>query len=138
MLPPPSIGGDGAPHGVKGGSTLHASWSQSVEEGKQTMQNGCKIIGLDIHIIALPEMWEQYVDRACKGQAPKIVGRYPVGIYGLMEGRMLPTVDAHARERWHGRFRWWGCTTRATPHAALIPSPRSGCTSHATRLTGDG
>jgi hypothetical protein len=50
-------------------------------------------------------MWEQYIDGAFKHRALKIVGRYPVGTYGLMEGRMLPTVDAHARERWNGMFR---------------------------------
>jgi hypothetical protein len=29
-----------------------------VEEGKQTMQDGSKIIDSDIHIIEPPEMWE--------------------------------------------------------------------------------
>jgi hypothetical protein len=53
---------------MKGGSTLHASWSQRVEEGNRTTQNGFKIIGLDIHIIALPEMWEHDIAGARKGQ----------------------------------------------------------------------
>jgi predicted TIM-barrel fold metal-dependent hydrolase len=69
------------------------------------MKNGFRIIDSDMHIIEPPEMWEKYIDGAFKERAPKIVGRYPIGTYGLMEGHMVPTVDAHARERWNGMFR---------------------------------
>ena len=79
------------------------------------MKNGFKIIDSDMHIIEPPEMWEHYIDGAFKHRAPKIVGCYPVGTYGLMEGRMLPTVDAHARERWNGMFRVVGPHLQAQP-----------------------
>jgi len=69
------------------------------------MKNGFKIIDSDMHIIEPPEMWEKYIDEAFKDRAPKIVGSYLVGTYGLMEGHMLPTVDSHAHERWNGMFR---------------------------------
>ncbi len=74
------------------------------------MKNGYRIIDSDMHIIEPPEMWDKYIDGEFKDRAPKIVGNYLVGFYGLMENAMLPTVDAHARERWRGMFR------RVGPH----------------------
>jgi uncharacterized protein len=69
------------------------------------MKNGFRIIDSDMHIIEPPETWEKYIDGAFKDRAPKIVGHYPIGTYGLMEGHMLPAVDSQARERWNGMFR---------------------------------
>jgi predicted TIM-barrel fold metal-dependent hydrolase len=76
------------------------------------MKHGFRIIDSDMHVIEPPEMWEKYIDGEFKDRAPRIVGNYLIGYYGLMEGRMLPTVDAHARERWKGMFRHVG------PHLA--------------------
>lgn len=72
------------------------------------MKNGFRIVDSDMHIIEPPEMWEKYIDGDFKDRAPKIVGNYLVGFYGLVENQMLPTVDSHARERWQGMFRHVG------------------------------
>lgn len=74
------------------------------------MRDGLRIMDSDMHVIEPVEMWEKYIDGEFKDRAPKIVGNYLVGFYGLMEGEMLPTVDSHARERWKGMFR------RVGPH----------------------
>src|SRR4029453_1242559 len=88
------------------------------------MKNGFKIIDSDMHIIEPPELWEKYIDGGFKHRAPKIVGRYPVGTYGLMEGRMLPTVDAHARERWNGMFRVGGPHLQTDAARGFDPAAR--------------
>jgi uncharacterized protein len=66
------------------------------------MRNGYRIVDSDMHIIEPGELWEKYIDERFRDRAPKILGNYLVGYYGLMEGHMLPTVDSHARERFKG------------------------------------
>lgn len=73
------------------------------------MKKGFRIIDSDMHVIEPPEMWEKYIDGEFKHRAPQMVGNYLIGMYGLMEGRILPTIDTH-RQRWRGMFR------RVAPH----------------------
>jgi predicted TIM-barrel fold metal-dependent hydrolase len=80
------------------------------------MQNGFRLMDSDMHIIEPVGMWEQYIDSRFQDRAPKIVGNYLTGYYGLMENHMLPTVDSHARERFRGMNRWIGA--HVTDHAA--------------------
>ena len=69
------------------------------------MKNGFRIIDSDMHIVEPGELWDKYIDERFKDRAPRVVGTYLTGPYGLMENRMLPTVDAHARERMKGMNR---------------------------------
>lgn len=70
------------------------------------MKNGFRIMDSDMHIVEPADMWERYIDARFQDRAPKIVGNYLVGYYGLMQDQMLPAVDSQARERWRGMHRW--------------------------------
>jgi len=70
------------------------------------MKNGFRIMDSDMHIVEPPELWDKYIDERFKDRAPRVVGNYVTGAFGLIEGHMLPTVDSHARERMGGMNRW--------------------------------
>jgi predicted TIM-barrel fold metal-dependent hydrolase len=72
------------------------------------MKNGFRILDSDMHIVEPPDLWEKYIDDRYRERAPRVVGGYLFGPYGLMDGHMLPTVDSHARERMKGMNRFVG------------------------------
>jgi uncharacterized protein len=70
------------------------------------MKDGLRILDSDMHIVEPADLWEKHIDDRYRDRAPKVLGGYLLGPYGLMDGHMLPTVDSHARERMKGMNRW--------------------------------
>jgi predicted TIM-barrel fold metal-dependent hydrolase len=75
--------------------------------GTRMAKNGFRVMDSDLHVMEPSDLWKRYIDPPFRDRAPRIVrvsGESRVGQY-LFEGKVFPTCDVNARERYLGMGR---------------------------------